>query len=79
MAAVKVYRYDYYDTLLKRDRRSVDYATADAIMEMSGTILVETEKLVDERLNDGDGKIRAMDVFMEVPPRAARPEHRKAA
>ena len=33
MAQVKVYLYDYFDRLLKRDRRSTDFATADAITE----------------------------------------------
>ena len=32
MAAINVYRYDFYDPVLKRDRRSVDYATGDAII-----------------------------------------------
>jgi hypothetical protein len=80
MAAVKVYRYDYYDPLLMRDRRSVDYATADAIMKLKGTILGETEKVVDEDLLEKDGTIRALNVFMEPPARPSRrPEQRKAA
>ena len=32
MADVKVYLFDYFDRLLKRDRRSTFYATADAIV-----------------------------------------------
>jgi hypothetical protein len=79
MAMVKVYRYDYYDSVLKRDRRSVDYATADAIMAMGGTILVETEQSVhEERLDDRDG-VRAAHVFMEPPRRPARAAHRPRA
>jgi len=68
MASLKVYRYDFYDPLLKRDRRSVDYATADAIQERHGQILVETERLVDEDFIEDDGTIRAAHVFMELPP-----------
>lgn len=64
---MKVYRYDYYDKVLKRDRRSVDYATADAITAMGGTLLGETEKVVDDDLVDNSGIIRAMDAFMERP------------
>ena len=67
MASLKVYRYDFYDPLLKRDRRSVDYATADAIQERHGQILVETERLVDEDFIEDDGTIRAAHVFMEAP------------
>jgi hypothetical protein len=77
MASVKVYRYDYYDSVLKHDRRSVDYATADAIMDMHGSILVETELSVDEDRVDDSGMIRAAQAFMERPePRSRRPEHR---
>lgn len=72
MASLKVYRYDFYDPLLKRDRRSVDYATADAIQEQHGQILVETERTVDEDLIDDDGTIRAAHVFMEAPPPPTR-------
>ena len=79
MAAVKVYRYDYYDPVLKCERRSVDYATGDRIMEMSGKILVETQREIDEDILEEDGTIRAMDVFMDPPVRPrARPEHRRA-
>ena len=70
MASLKVYRYDFYDPLLKRDRRSVDYATADTIQEKHGQILVETQRLVDETVIDDDGTVRASHVFME--PRPAR-------
>jgi len=76
MAMVKVYRYDYYDSVLKRDRRSVDYATADAIMAMGGTILVETERSVHEDLLDDQDGVRAVHVFMEPLRRPARPAHR---
>lgn len=65
MATVKVYQYDYYDRLLKRDRRSTDFATADAIMEMGATILSETERIVDEELLQQDEHVRAAD----MPPR----------
>jgi hypothetical protein len=62
MAIVKVYRYDYFDRLLKRDRRSVDYATSDAIAAMGGTILAESMREVDDRMVGDDGLIRAADL-----------------
>lgn len=62
MATVKVYRYDYFDRLLKRDRRSVDYATSDAIAEMGGTILAESMREVDDRVIPDDGIVRAADL-----------------
>jgi hypothetical protein len=62
MAIVKVYRYDYFDRLLKRDRRSVDYATADAISGMHGTILAETMREIDDRTLPDDGIVRAADL-----------------
>lgn len=70
MALIKVYQYDYFDGLLKRDRRFTDYATADAIAARRGTILAESERLVDEDLVDEQGAIRAAD----LPPRDAPPE-----
>ena len=79
MAVAKVYRYDYFDRLLKRDRRSVDYATADAIGEMGGTILAESVREVDDALIGDDGIMRAADlpkaeiVDREVPPPRTRP------
>ena len=65
MAAVKVYLYDYFDRLLKRDRRSTDYATADAISGMGGTIIAESERVVDDALLDDKGIIGAA----KLPPR----------
>ncbi len=62
MARVKVYRYDYFDRLLKRDRRSVDYATADAIAAMHGTILAESMREIDDALLGDDGVMRAADL-----------------
>ncbi len=62
MATVKVYRYDYFDRLLKRDRRSVDYAIADAIAEMGGTILAESVREVDEAAIGDDGIVSAADL-----------------
>lgn len=62
MARVKVYRYDYFDRLLKRDRRSVDYATADAIAGMGGTVLAESVREIDERIVPDTGIVRAADV-----------------
>lgn len=70
MATVKVYRYDYFDRQLKRDRRAVDFATADAIMAMGSTILAETERVVDEELPDENGVVKAKD----MPPRPIDPE-----
>ena len=65
MAMVKVYLYDYYDGLLKCDRRSTEYATADAIVEKGATILAESERLVEESLLQDDEHVRAAD----MPPR----------
>ena len=73
MASVKVYRYDYFDRLLKRDRRSVDYGTADAIAAMGGTILAESMREVDERIVPDDGIVRAADLPKgEVQPHEVR-------
>ena len=69
MAKVNVYQYDYFDRLLKRDRRSVDFATADAIAKMGATILAESVRAVDEDLLDDDGVIKAKD----LPPREVEP------
>ena len=65
MATVKVYQYDYYDRLLKRDRRSTDFATADAIMQIGATILSESERRVDEELLQKDEHVNAA----HMPPR----------
>ena len=74
MAAVKVYRYDYYDGLLKRDRRSVDYATADAIAQMRGTVLAESMREIDDRMLGDDGIMRAADLMKaEIADREVRP------
>lgn len=70
MATVKVYQYDYFDRLLKRDRRCVDFATADAIAELGGTILAETMREVDEELVPDSGIVAAKD----MPPRIINPE-----
>ena len=71
MADVKVYRYDYFDRLLKCDRRSTGYATADAIAELGGTILAESERVVDESLVGDDGTV----LPHKMPPREL-PENR---
>lgn len=65
MGHVKVYQYDFYDPLLKRDRRALEFATADTIMERGGTILAESVREVDEDLVDDDGVIAARN----MPPR----------
>ena len=65
MADVKVYLYDYFDRLLKRDRRSTLYATADFIAEQGATIIAESEKIVDEDLLNEDSTIAAH----KIPPR----------
>ena len=75
MAAVRVYQYDYFDRLLKHDRRSVDFATGEAIAQMGGTILAESMRLVDEELLDDRGVIRAAD----LPPRVINPEPERPA
>jgi len=71
MASVKVYQYDYFDRLLKRDRRSTDFATADAIMQAGATILSESERLVDESVLQEDEHVRIADMPpRELPERA---------
>ena len=81
MASVNVYRYDYYDPVLKRDRRSVDYATGDAISKLRGTILSDTLQSVEEDVLESDGTIRAAQVFAEPPAPRPRSRHepRRAA
>ena len=78
MATVKVYRYDYFDRLLKHDRRSVDYATADAIAAIGGTILAESVREVDDRIVPDDGIVRAADVWssQDEPLEVRRPRTR---
>jgi len=65
MNRVNVYRYDYFDRLIKHDRRSVDYATGDAIAAMGARALAETQRSVNEDLVPDSGIIRAAD----MPPR----------
>ena len=71
MADVKVYLYDYFDRLLKRDRRSTEYATADAIAGKGGTIIAESERVVEESLVGDDGTV----LPQKMPPREL-PENR---
>ena len=77
MNRVNVYRYDYFDRLLKHDRRSVDYATGDAIASMGGKPLAETQRSVDEDLVPDSGIIRAADMppreILNPPARASSP------
>ena len=40
MATINVYRYDYYDPVLKHERRSVDYATGDAAITAAGAATI---------------------------------------
>jgi len=71
MATVKVYQYDYFDRLLKRDRRSTDFATADAIMTMGATIISESERVVDEGLLQEDEHVPPAHMPpREIPGRA---------
>jgi hypothetical protein len=70
MADVNVYLYDYYDGLLKCQRRSMDYATSDAIAAMRATIIAESVKVVDDGLLDDKGMIRPAD----IPPRDMPPD-----
>jgi hypothetical protein len=72
MAMIKIYRFAYYDPLLKHDRMSLDFATGDAIAERHGTIFAETERSVDEGIVRDDGTVRAAD----IPPREVAEEHR---
>lgn len=83
MAHVRVYQFDYFDGLLKRYRRSVDFATSDAIAGQHGTILAESERMVDEDLLDERGFIKAKDlplpgdVMEQEPTPARRPDSRE--
>lgn len=70
MTMVRVYQFDYFDPLLKRDRRALEYGTADAIVARHGTILAETMRDIDDTLLNGDGFIRAA----HMPPRDLAPE-----
>ena len=72
MADVKVYLFDYFDRLLKRDRRSTFYATADAIAGEGGTIIAESVRIVDDELLNDDGTIAAH----KIPPREEAPPSR---
>lgn len=74
MAIVKVYRYDYFDTLIKHDRRSTHYATADAIAELHGRVLAESVREVDEDLLDERGMI--LPQHMPLPAEALPPPGR---
>jgi len=69
MALINVYRYDYYDPVLKRDRRSVDYATGDGARALGAKVLSDTVQSVEEELLEDDGTIRAVHVFAEPPAR----------
>ena len=62
-----VYRYDYLDRVLKRERRSIDYATGEAIGRLGGTILSETAREVDDDLVDEWGMVRAVDIAASEP------------
>ena len=57
-----VYRYDFYDRALMRDRRSEDYATAEAIERLGGVILAETAREVADARVDAWGVVRAVDM-----------------
>jgi hypothetical protein len=67
-----VYRYDYLDRVLKRERRSIDYATGEAIGRLGGTILSETAREVDDDLVDEWGMVRAVDIAASEPVPARR-------
>ena len=72
MATINVYRYDFYDPVLKHERRSVDYVTGDAAKAMGAKVLSETVQTVEEDLLDDDGTIRAVHVFAEPPARPVK-------
>ena len=77
MNDVKVYLYEYFDGLLKRERRSTDYALAETIAGQRGTIIAESERVVDQDLVGHDGHILAANIplpeeegeAVEPPPR----------
>jgi len=71
----RVYRYDFLDRALMRDRRSDDYATAEAIERLGGTILPETARDIDDGLVDDWGVVKVADIARSRPaPPTAAPE-----
>jgi hypothetical protein len=79
MADVKVYLYDYFDGLLKRERRSTEYATADTIVARRGTIIAESERVVDEALIHDDGTILAHQIPLPQEDEQEENERQAAA
>lgn len=69
MAVVNVYQYDYFDRVLKCERRSADFATADAISALGARALAESVRALDEKVLDENGFIKAKD----LPPRPIPP------
>jgi hypothetical protein len=62
-----VYRYDLYDRALMRERRSEDYATAEAIERLGGVILAETAREVDDDRVDAWGVVSVADIADSRP------------
>ena len=70
----RVYRYDFHDRALMRDRRSDDYATAEAIERLGATILPETARDIDDALVDDWGVVKVGGIARSRPaPAAASP------
>jgi hypothetical protein len=71
----RVYRYDFLDRALMRERRSDDYATAEAIERLGGTILPETARDIDDERVDDWGVVKAADIARSrAAPPAPSPE-----
>lgn len=68
-----VYRYDFYDRALMHDRRSDDYATADAIQQLGGVVLPETAREIDDGLVDAWGMVKNSDLAQSRAAAATPP------
>lgn len=62
-----VYRYDFHDPASMHDRRSDDYATAEAIERLGATILPETAREIDDARVDAWGVVKATDMARSRP------------
>ncbi len=74
-----VYRYDYLDRQLMRERRSEDYATADAVDRLGGRVVVDTRREIDDAKVDAWGLVRPQDMADSRPAPMPAPEPRQPA
>jgi hypothetical protein len=57
-----VYQFEYFDSLLKRRRRSDRFATEDAIRKLGGKYVPETAYDIDDEFVDDSGTVRPTDM-----------------